>query len=536
MLGSLLTSLSGYSGGNTCSACPDQACGPCAPFGSECKPFAMLDCCDYHLEKFAPNSVGVNCPFDYCYTFTSKVRAVDIILTDLIPEGAEYISSSPEAERVGNMLKWKFPHMIENETQQLRVTMRATKCGCLEDCMKVTVVPYACTVVCVGAPALTICKQGPDCICCGDCATFNIQVQNTGNFAAEGVKIIDIVPDGLRHASGKKELTLDVGTLAPGEMTTASIQLVSERGGQFCNVARATESCSGLSCEAKACVNVVVPSVKIVKSGPCMQFLTKCADYTIVVTNTGDTQLDNLVVSDFIPAGTCLVDAPGANVDGCTANWCIPCLDRGASATFNLTLTAECPGVYTNTATVRGSYCSCCVSESACLDTEWRGYPALLTEVIDVCDPLSVGEATRYIIKVTNQGTGADRNLQLTAFLPPQMDYVSAEGSSAFSASAKVVTFEPVPQLCPGETISYMIKARAVSVGDAHFKIELRSDILCTPLIEEESTQVFDTCTITSSTCPAPNCGPCPMPTCAQPAPACGSCPEAASKPACSRN
>lgn len=436
------------------------------------------------------------------------------MLSDIIPEGAEYISSSPEAERVGNMLKWKFPHMIEGETQQLRVTMRATRCGCLEDCMKVTVVPYACTVVCVGAPVLTICKQGPDCICCGECATFNIQLQNTGNFAAEGVKIVDIVPDGMRHASGKKELTLDVGTLAPGEMTTATIQLMSERGGRFCNVARATESCSNLSCEAKACVNVVVPSVKIVKSGPCMQYLTKCADYNIVVTNTGDTELQNLTVTDCIPAATCLVAAPGAVVNGCNLSWYIPCLAQGASATFCLTLSAECPGIYTNVATVKGNYCGCCVCESACLDTEWRGYPAIHADVCDLCDPLSIGEPTRYTIRVTNQGTGPDRNVQVTAFLPPQMDYECAEGASAHQATAKVVTFEPIPCLNPGETINYMIKARSVAVGDAHFKIEVRSDVLCTPLIEEESTQVFDVCTTASSSCPAPACGPCPAPAC----------------------
>ncbi len=527
MWGSLLVSFAGYNGYRDCapaSCAPcapapcavQQSCDPCAPFGSNCKPYAVIDCCDYCLEKRAPNSVGVNCPFDYCYTFTSKIDAVDIVLTDIVPKGARFISSSPEAERVGDMLRWKYDHMNKGCVEQLRVTMVAEQCGCITDCMKVEVTPYACTTVCVGQPMLQICKQGPDEICIGDCATFGIQVTNCGNFCAEDVVITDIVPDGMRHSSGKRELRLDVGSLAPGETTTASIQLVAERGGCFCNTARASGGCGVNSCEAKACVNVVVPAVKIVKSGPCMQYLTKCADYTIVVTNTGNTELQNLTVTDAIPGGTCLVDAPGARVDGCTATWCIPCLAQGASASFCLTLTAECPGIATNVATVSGGYCNCAVCESACLDTEWRGYPALALELVDVCDPLSVGEATRYLIKITNQGTGPDRNLQLTALLPPQMEYECAEGSSTFQATPKVVTFAPVPVLNPGECISYMIKARAVSVGDAHFKIELRSDVLCTPLIEEEATQVFDTCTVASSSCPAPACGPCPAPMCSQ--------------------
>lgn len=524
LLGSLLVSFAGCNSYNSCqpttcaqpAPCAVQQCDPCAPFGSNCKPCAMIDCCDYCFQKVAPNSVGINCPFDYCYTFSSKIDAVDIVLTDMIPEGAEFISSSPEAERVGNMLRWKFPHMLTGHVQQLRVTMRATKCGCLEDCMKVSVVPYACTVVCVGQPMLQICKQGPDEICIGDCATFGIQVSNCGNFPAEGVVITDMVPDGMRHSSGKKELRLNVGSLAPGEMTTATVQLMADRGGRFCNVARASGDCGVNSCEAKACVNVVVPAVKIVKSGPCMQYLTKCADYTITVTNTGNTDLHNLTITDAIPPCTCLVDAPGARVDGCNAVWCLACLAQGASATFGLTLTADCPVVATNVATVSGGYCNCAVCESACLDTEWRGYPAVCMTLCDACDPLSVGEATRYNLTITNQGTGPDRNLQLTATLPSQMEFVTAEGAAQFQSSGKTVTFGAVPVLNPGETISYMIKSRAVSVGDARLRVELRSDLLCTPLVEEESTQVFNTCQATSSSCPAPACGPCVGPVCSR--------------------
>ncbi|OAI50249.1 hypothetical protein AYO37_01295 [Opitutia bacterium SCGC AG-212-L18] len=338
---------------------------------------------------------------------------------------------------------------------------------------------------------LEICKSGPCDVCVGECATFNIQLTNCGNFRADDVVITDIVPPGLCHSSGKKELKLNVGCLAPGETTTASIQLVAETGGRHCNVARAT-SCDGRVVEAQACVDVIVPAVKIVKTGPSMQFLEKCAEYTITVTNTGDGPLENLMVYDYIPAGNCLVDAPGACVDCNTASWSIPCLNCGASACFNIVLTADCPGCYTNEACVKGNFRSCQVCECAALTTEWRGYPAFLTKVVDVCDPLLVGEATDYIIEITNQGTAADTNIRVTAYLPEQVDFVKAEGATPFTASQKVVTFDPVPMLRPGETVGFKIKARAVMKGSAHFEVRLRSDVaLTTDLIEQESTQVF---------------------------------------------
>lgn len=495
LLGSLLVSFASCNvvpcSVQTCSPTPCPApCGPCAPFGSECKPYAVIDCCDYRFEKFAPNSVAVGCPFDYCYRFESKIDAIDIKLSDALPEGSEYISSSPQAVVSGNTLRWEFDKMEPGCVQELRVTVRPTCVGCLRDCMKVTVVPYACTVVCVGQPMLQICKSGPDQICVCECANFNIQVSNCGNFMAQDVVITDIVPDGMRHVSGKKELKLAVGNLAPGESTMATLQLTPERGGCFCNVARAT-SCDGRVVEAKACVNVLVPRVAIAKTGPCMQYLTKCAEYTINVKNNGDTPLENLMVTDYIPPCTCLVDAPGATVQNGIASWCIPCLGCGESACFNLVLTADCPAVATNKACVQGCYCGCDLCECAEVVTEWRGHPALLIEVVDICDPILCGEATRYCIKVINQGTAADENVQITAILPPELDYVCAEGPTAFNGSQKMVSFDPVPCLRPGESVQYMVKVRAVQKGDARFRVEMRSNMLRSPVVEEEATQVF---------------------------------------------
>lgn len=59
-----------------------------------------------------------------------------------------------------------------------------------------------------------------------------------------------------------------------------------------------------------------MPGVELLKVGTKEQFLGKAADYTITVSNTGDTKLTNLVITDTAPAATRIVTAAGATVAG----------------------------------------------------------------------------------------------------------------------------------------------------------------------------------------------------------------------------
>lgn len=504
ILGSLLIAFSGCYGNRNYCAQPCAVMESCAPYGPDCKPCAMLDCCDYSLEKRTPNSVAVGCPFESVYTFCPKTDLMDVEFTDKIPENAEYLDSSPRAELVGNMLRWSYKHLDQGDVQQIRVTMRARDCGCLKDCICAKATPCACTIVCVGQPLLEICKEGPDEICmssCGTCketATFAIHVRNCGNFRAEDVKITDLVPEGLAHASGKRELTLDVGCLEPGESTTANITLEPTRCGCHCNVARVVYGCLGKSAEASACVNVLCPKVAIKKTGPAMQYIEHCGErpvcpYTITVTNIGDMCLTNLLVTDFVAQGNYVVDAGGGCVNCNNVTWNIPSLGCGESASFCIVLAADCPGCYINEACVQGNP-RCPVCDSACIQTEWKGHPALLTEVIDLCDPLFECAETFYEIRITNQGTAPDTNVTVTGTLPDQIEYVDADGPTCFQVNGKIVRYDAVPCLAPGQSVLYRIKVRAVTPGSGRFKVQIGSDTIQPPLNEEESTQVLRRC------------------------------------------
>ena len=78
---------------------------------------------------------------------------------------------------------------------------------------------------------------------------------------------------------------------------------------------------------------VLQPGLKITKEGPAELFLPRAASYNIVVSNTGDTTLQGVVVTDTAAAGTSIMEAGGATVNGNTATWNVGDLAKGDSKT-----------------------------------------------------------------------------------------------------------------------------------------------------------------------------------------------------------
>jgi uncharacterized repeat protein (TIGR01451 family) len=124
---------------------------------------------------------------------------------------------------------------------------------------------------------------------------------------------------------------------------------------------------------------------------------------------------------------------------------------------------------------------------SACVSAV-AGIPAILLEKADDPDPVAVGDTTTYTVKVTNQGTADDSNVQVVVAIAPELAPVSsAEGK----IDGQVVTLPLIPKLAAKEAVTYKIVAKGVSAGDGHTKFILTSDVLTSPLNAEESTTVY---------------------------------------------
>jgi uncharacterized repeat protein (TIGR01451 family) len=332
---------------------------------------------------------------------------------------------------------------------------------------------------------LAITKTGPETAVLGAEVTYNITVRNTGNFLARQIMVKDTLPNGLSHQSGARTLDFPVGDLIPGGSKTIPVTLKTTQRGRICNPATA-KGVNTAEVKAEACTLVTQPGIALVKTGDKRQFLGRRANYTITVTNKGDTTLTGVVVTDTAPAATTLVSATGASTAGNTATFNVGDLAAGQSRSFNVVLTSTTPGNHCNGATVRSAQGLTAASE-AC--TVWEGVSALLIEVVDEPDPIQIGEQTTYNIRVTNQGTADDNNIGITATFDAEINPVSADSNG--TVSGKNVTWPAVPRLAPKQAFTYKVVGRGVSAGDHRLKVTMTSSVLSSPVTEEESTRVY---------------------------------------------
>lgn len=462
-----------------------------APAKTDCSTGTVTDYVDKHLvrlEKSAPDMVAINTPYDYNYTVIAKDKVKKVVVEEAIPAGTVYVSSSPEAEVNGSSVKWTLYNVAKGDRIPLKLTVKPTQVADLSNCATIVAYPEACTTTQVGAPELAIVKTTPnEQVLLGAGVPWNITVSNVGNFCAYDVVLTDTLPAGVSHDSGNKKLTTNLGTLAPGESRDVTINTTASATGEHCNTAVASSSNAG-SVQDDACVVIVEAGLDVVKEGTPMQFVGKKASYTITATNTGDVPLTDVVVTDTVPSQNKLLTAPGAQINGNTATWTTS-LGAGQSKSFDVTVLGLQEGTYCNQVSAASSQYGLSGNDDAC--TEWRGYPALLIEVIDTEDPLLVGEQTTYVIQITNQGTAQDTNVGLEVQLPSQLKVVSAAGDTKGTISGNNVSFAPYSVLKAKQIIEFRVVAQAVAEGDARFRAQMKSDLLKSPVPEEEATQVY---------------------------------------------
>ncbi|WP_158279925.1 DUF7507 domain-containing protein [Coraliomargarita sinensis] len=470
---------------------PAPAPAPAPAPKADCDPGVVTDYVDQYLvrlEKSAPAMVSLNENYDYNYTVTAKDKVKKVVVEEQIPAGTTYVSSDPEADVSGSNVTWTLYNLEKGDNVALKLTVKPTQVADLSSCATITAYPEACTTTSVGVPELAIVKTTPnEQVLLGAGVPWNITVTNTGNFCAYDVVVTDTLPNGVTHASGEKVLTTELGTLAPGESRDITVNTEAAATGEHCNVAVVDSSNAG-SAKDDACVVVVEAGLDVTKEGTPMQFVGKKASYTIKVTNTGDVPLTDVVVTDTVPSQNELLAAPGAQINGNTATWTTN-LGAGESKSFELTVRGKQGGTYCNQVSASSAEYGLSGSDEAC--TEWRGYPALLIEVIDTEDPLLEGEQTTYVVQITNQGTAQDTNVTLDVALPGELKVISASGDTKGTISGNKVSFAAYPVLKAKEIIEFRVVAEAVSEGDARFKAQMDSDLLRSPVPEEEATQVY---------------------------------------------
>jgi uncharacterized repeat protein (TIGR01451 family) len=439
------------------------------------------------LDVVAPQTIGESESFPVELRLRALTHVARVVVRTEVPENLQYVESDPAATIDGNELSWKIKSMGADETKTIGITFKALKQSNPEVCASVEALPMTCVAIAITKPAISIKKTGPETAMLNEVVTYTIVVRNDGNGTAKGVVVKDLVPEGLQHDSGQSTLTFEIGNLGAQQEKVFTVNLKAMRRGRVVNRAIVETSNAGKA-EADAPTVIMLQDFAVTKVGIPEQYLNKKAKYVITVTNLGDTILQNVEVTDTAPPETSIVKAEGASVvSGNRAVWTIPQLDPGAEDSFEIVLTSQTPGTHKNTVAVTAAG----MQRQAEYATLWKGYAALLIEMIDTEDPLQVDEETTYIIRVTNQGTKEDTNVNITGEFPAEITPIEISGDVPGKIDGNKVSFAPVATLPAKQSVTYNIRSKAVKIGDGRVKVYLTSDLIKTPVVEEESTHVY---------------------------------------------
>jgi uncharacterized repeat protein (TIGR01451 family) len=118
--------------------------------------------------------------------------------------------------------------------------------------------------------------------------------------------------------------------------------------------------------------------------------------------------------------------------------------------------------------------------------------PGLQVYVLDDVDPVATDQQVTYTIRVKNEGDAPDQDVRVTAMMPEQLEFVSAEGPTEHQQQDGQITFEPIQELAPGEELEFLVTATAVQEGSVRMQVDVDSQALGSTVRTEEPTQLFE--------------------------------------------
>jgi uncharacterized repeat protein (TIGR01451 family) len=450
------------------------------------------------LTHEGPPAAGVGQEVAYTTRVANKGKIESRSMTVLapIPDGLRYVRSQPPAVLDGKQLVWTLGQLPPGQVHTVQAYYQALAPGTVTSCASVQTEEgqrdQACVKTEITQSGLKLLLQAPPTGVVGVPVSYQITVTNPGNGPATNVKLSATFDPGLKHDTPTQQVTLDLGTLGPGESrnVTPPLVLTPQAPGPQTTVVTATAD-GGLADKQQHTLQVQQARMSLSLAGPKTKYADRRVEWNIHVQNRSDVPLTNVVVRDRLPPELIF---EGATQNGTFNNgevvWALGGIGANQEKILQVTThTAKTPGktLHAVTATADPN-----LRAEDSRPLEILGIPALRLEAVDIGDPAEVGKQVTYQVEVTNTGSLPANQVLIKATIPDEMQVLSATGPTKFETNRQVVTFAKVDALPAGKTLRYTIEVKALKPGDVRFRVELTSQALQAPVLEEESTTIID--------------------------------------------
>ena len=427
------------------------------------------------VEAMGPSSIHMQHESNYQIKVTNltNMPVRNVMISSTNPDGFQTtaVSNATTQPADGNHLSYAVGDLGPNELKTINITGMATKVGPVDTCYSVTYAPPTlCTMLQVTSPALTLDVQAPpDTDICKP-VTYQYTVTNTGTGVAHNVMLQENLPDGLMTTDGKNNVMANLGDIPQGQNRVVTANLKAARTGSFTGQAMAKSDDENAQ-PANTVTAVHAPVLAVAVTGGATDYVGKNVPYQIVVTNKGDAPAENTKLQ-IGSNGNGVVTADGVDSSG---GLVIGELPPNGSKTINASATSNTGG---NVTVVANAMADCAAPVSGTAQTMFNTIPAILLETVDEVDPVKVGDTVVYDIKVTNQGSGPDTNIKVTAVAPDGETYISTDGPTQPAVDGMNLTFPIIPSLAPKASVTWKVSLKAAKAGDVQFKTDASSDNL----------------------------------------------------------
>jgi uncharacterized repeat protein (TIGR01451 family) len=439
--------------------------------------------------KSGPLNVGQEADCFLVVRNSGTGSAGNVALDVFFPAKVELINVDPKPESTGEFMTWSFGELAAGEERRIHVQMIPRERGDVRTRAFVRSSGLANGLFVVHEPMLKVAIRGPEKTLVNEPAPHVITVSNPGTGIARNVVVKVAIPPGLKHRAGER-LVLDIGQLNPGESRDVRLALTATDGGNHALRTQSTADGS-LVDTAEAMVVVVAPKLQLEIDGPKLRYVGRKATFTLNLTNDGSATSNNVRAKYQIPDGFRFASADRGGKHDATSNsihWFIGPVNPGESSEFKVQLLAYKLGEYSHQAGAVSEGGHSCSAQHA---TRVDGIASLVIEIVDRDDPLEVGGATVYQIRVSNEGSKAAQNVGLSCELPTGIRMVAAKGASEHSMANGMLAFDPIRSLPPGKTAIFEVEIRSIQAGSHRFRARVVSDSLQQPLVADELTQVY---------------------------------------------
>ncbi|MBL8815613.1 MAG: DUF11 domain-containing protein [Planctomyces sp.] len=429
-------------------------------------------------------NVGQLCELELVVENTSTSPVRGVMVETVVPVNLAVKSSSPEPVANAVTPSWTFGELKPGEKRSvmLQVIPRDRNEVRLNAFVRLT--GFTSASFAVQEPQIEIQVNGPESIEVGQQLNYSVQVSNPGTGVARNVLIQAAIPEGLEHRRGSL-LTIDIGTLNPGESRQAQLNLTAVKGGSHELAVRVVAD-GGLTDQKMSAVEIAEPKLAIEISGPASQMSGRTEEYVLQVTNDSIVPSANVRAKYRVPEGFEFVSAGhGGKYDSASGavEWFLGTLAPGQTSNVQMSLRAVSTGTLVHQAGVISEHGRVTMAELA---TEVEGIASLEMNLTADRNDLRVGDEVVYEIEIRNSGTRPASSVGISCELPSGLELIQAAGPSEYIAENGIIIFKSLPELAPGKTVVIAVKARCSREGTHRLRTRVASESIQEPLIGEK--------------------------------------------------